>query len=225
MTKLRLVAAGGCLFLLVAAFVSFSSVSPQAGEKSTETKEIAVSSPDTLNGFPVIGLGDPDAPVYLVEYASLSCGHCADFHNNILPQLKEEFVDAGKVFIEFRDFPTSRSGFDAAKLVRCMPESRQYKFMDLLFQTQAQWAFTNDTGPLFQNAKLAGMSQTAIDACLTDKEHEKKLLESVQLARDTYQVSSTPTIIAFPSKEKLTGIQRYKSFKKQIERALKAAEK
>ncbi len=180
-------------------------------------------SPDGLEAFPVIALGDKNAPVYLVEYASLSCGHCADFHNTMLPQIKEEFIDKGQVYIEFRDFPTSKSGLEAAKLVRCMEPKRQYKFMDLLFQTQEMWAFTEDKKPLFQHAKLAGMNDEAIEACLADTELEEKMLEGVKKAQATYSVSSTPTVIAFPTNEKIQAVNNFKLVKKQILRALENA--
>jgi protein-disulfide isomerase len=180
-------------------------------------------SPDGLDVFPVISLGDKDAPVYLVEYASLSCGHCAEFHNTMLPQLKEEFIDKGQVYIEFRDFPTSQSGLDAAKLVRCMAPARQYKFMDLLFQTQDMWAFTEDRTPLFQHAKLAGLNDEQIEKCIADTEIEQTLLDSVKKAQVTYSVSSTPTIVAFPTNEKLQALTNFKLVKKQILRALENA--
>ena len=192
-------------------------------EEKTEEKA-ETKSPDNLEMFPIIGLGDVNAPVYLIEYASLSCGHCAEFHNQILPRIKEDFIDTGKVFIEFRDFPTSKPGLDATKLVRCMDPKRQYKFMDLLFQTQEQWAFTQDPTPLFQNAKLAGFNQESIDSCLGDQALENKLMESIQKARTTYSISSTPTVVSFPNNEKLKGLHNYKTVKKQIQRALKAAE-
>jgi predicted DsbA family dithiol-disulfide isomerase len=105
-----------------------------------------------------------------------------------------------------------------------MDMKRQYKFMDLLFQTQETWAFTEDTTPLYQNAKLAGMSAESIESCVDDSALEKTLLESVQKGRTTYSVSSTPTVVAFPTKEKLKGLHNYKTVKKQIQRALKAAE-
>lgn len=180
-------------------------------------------SPDGLDVFPVISLGDKNAPVYLVEYASLSCGGCAAFHNTMLPQLKEEFIDKGQVYIEFRDFPTSKSGLEAAKLLRCMEPKRQYKFMDLLFQTQDMWAFTEDRKPLFQNAKLAGMNDESIETCLNDTELEEKMLEGVKKAQATYSVSSTPTVVAFPTNEKLQALNNFKLVKKQILRALENA--
>lgn len=189
-----------------------------------EEEENKIKTPDDLEIFPVIGLGDPNAPVYLVEYASLSCSHCAEFHHSILPRLKEDYIDHGKVFIEFREYPTSKSGLDAVKLMRCMPFKRQYKFMDLLFQTQDMWAFTEDPTPLFQNAKLAGMTQESIDACLADEEHELKIMNSIKNGKERYSVSSTPTIIAYPTNEKLKGLTNYKTIQKQIDRALKAAE-
>lgn len=201
-----------------------SEITP-AKEAATSTKATTeVKTPDGLEVFPVLGLGDPDAPVYLVEYASLSCPGCASFHNNVLPRIKEEFIDTGKVYIEFREFPTSPSGLDASKLVRCMPEKRQYKFMDLLFKTQDQWAFTKDTTPLFQSAKLAGLNQDAIDACLANKDLENTILESIKNGKTTYSVGATPTVVSFPLKEKMKGLQNYKTVKKQIQRALKSAE-
>jgi protein-disulfide isomerase len=189
----------------------------------TKEEDTARPSPDGLGVFPAISLGDKNAPVYLVEYASLSCGHCAEFHNSMLPQIKEEFIDKGQLYIEFRDFPTSQSGLDAAKLVRCMAPARQYKFMDLLFQTQDVWAFTEDRTPLFQHAKLAGMNDEQIEECIADKELEQTLLDGVKKAQTAYSVSSTPTVVAFPTNEKLQALTNFKLVKKQILRALENA--
>jgi protein-disulfide isomerase len=190
-----------------------------------QTEEATIKTPDGIEIFPVIGLGDPKAPVYLVEYASLSCTHCAEFHQSILPRLKEDYIDQGKVFIEFRDYPTSKSGLDATMLTRCMDKKRQYKFMDLLFQTQDMWAFTEDQTPLFQNAKLAGMNQEAIDKCLADDVLKQQVLDTIKRGQQRYSVSSTPTVIAYPTNEKMKGLTNYKTIQKQIDRALKAAEK
>jgi len=139
-------------------------------------------------------LGDPNAPVTIVEYASMTCTHCAAFHKDTFPALKENYIDTGKVYFIFREFPLDPVATAAFMLVRCVPESQYFTFVDALMNNQNLWAFTDDrVGGLTKMAKQAGLTQEKFDACLTNQE----LLDGVNWVKDrgakTFDVNSTPT--------------------------------
>lgn len=145
-------------------------------------------------------IGRADAPVQIIEFASLTCSHCAAFHTQTLDALRVAAVDTGKARIEFRPFPLNKPALDATKILNCLPEAQFYPFMTVLFETQDHWAFSNDyLASLKQNAKLAGMSDSAFDACLNDKAAETKLLEQIQADAEKYKLESTPTFVIVPT--------------------------
>ena len=116
-------------------------------------------------------LGDPDAPVTLIEYASLTCPHCAQFHTEVLPDLKERYIATGKVRLIYRDFPLDERALMAAALAHCAGPDRYFGFLDVLFETQSSWARAEDyLGALKKLGKLGGMSDEQMDQCLADDE-------------------------------------------------------
>jgi len=138
--------------------------------------------------------GDDNAPVTIVEYASMTCGHCANFHNNTWPELKEKYVDTGKVRFIVREFPFDPRAAAAFMLARCAPNDAYFPMIDALFAQQKSWAFTeNARTPLENIAKLAGFTQESFAACLTNQ----KLLDDVNAVKTRgeteFGVASTPT--------------------------------
>jgi protein-disulfide isomerase len=141
-------------------------------------------------------LGNPDAPVTIVEYASLTCPHCAAFHKETLPGLKERYIDTGKVKLSFRDFPLDEHAVRAAMLAHCAGPERYYRFLDVFFAQQASWAGARDpVAALSQLAKLGGMSEEAINACLKDRSIEDQVLRSRLEGAEKHGVRSTPSFI------------------------------
>lgn len=138
-------------------------------------------------------LGNADAPVTIVEYASLTCSHCADFTNNTLPAIKEKYIDTGKVRLILREFPFDPRATAAFMLARCAPDNRYFPMIDVLFKQQMQWAAADDAqAALLQIAKLAGFTQETFNACLTNQQ----LLDDVNAVRDRgseFGVNATPT--------------------------------
>lgn len=145
--------------------------------------------------LPEMSLGKEDAPVTIVEYASLTCGHCANFHNTVFPKIKEKYVDSGQVRFILREFPLDNLAAAASMLTRCAGGDKTYPLVEVLFKQQEQWAFVrgNPVPELFKVAKQAGFTQESFDKCLTDQ----KLLEQVTSIRskaaDKFGVNSTPT--------------------------------
>ncbi len=141
-------------------------------------------------------LGDPDAPVTIIEYSSLSCPHCAQFHKDVLPGLKERYIDTGKVRMVFRDFPLNESAVDAAVIAHCAGADRYVGFLDVLFQTQESWSHADDPrSSLKQLGKLGGLTDEQMDACLADEEMVNGVLQSRLDGTNEHKVQSTPTFV------------------------------
>jgi protein-disulfide isomerase len=141
-------------------------------------------------------LGDPAAPVTIIEYASLTCPHCAAFHKETLPGLKERYIDTGKVKLNFQDFPLDENAVRAAMLTHCAGPERYYRFLDVFFAQQASWANARDpVAAIKQLAKLGGMSEEAINACLSDRSVEDTVLQARLEGQEKHGVRSTPSFI------------------------------
>ena len=138
-------------------------------------------------------LGSADAPVTIVEYASLTCGHCAAFHLQTYPALKEKYIDTGKVRFIMREFPLDPLAAAAFMLSRCAGDGKYFGMVDLFFEKQADWTRTDDpVAALLNLSKQAGFTQESFEACLTNQE----LLDGVNAVKDrgaTFGVDSTPT--------------------------------
>ncbi len=170
-----------------------------------------------------IVLGDPDAPVTVIEYASMTCPHCASFHTDTLPQLKEQYIDTGKVKFILREFPLDNLAAAASLLARCVEQDKYYDFVDVLFEKQSQWANADDPlQELRQISKLAGFTEARFNSCLRDQEK----LDYIQQVRDTgnqkYDIRSTPTLII--NGQKLEGNQSISALQQVIDPMLNDAE-
>jgi protein-disulfide isomerase len=172
--------------------------------------------------LPEISMGPVDAKVTIVEYASMTCGHCANFHNKVFPELKTKYVDTGKVRFIFREFPLEDFAAAASMLARCSGGEKTYPLIGILFGKQDQWAPASASArvtKLFEIAKQAGFTQESFDKCLTDQ----KLLDQINAVRDradkVFGVQSTPTF--FINGKKMTGGSSVAEFDKLIEPLLK----
>ena len=143
--------------------------------------------------LPDIALGKADAPVTIVEYASMTCPHCAHFHETTLPELKTKYIDTGKARLILREFPFDPRAEAGFMLARCSKDN-YYAMVDVLFKQQRNWASVqNAKDALLQISRLAGFSQESFEACLTDQ----KLLDDVRAVQkrgaEEFKVDSTPT--------------------------------
>jgi len=139
-------------------------------------------------------LGKPDAPITIVEYASMTCPHCAHFDKDVLPGLKKKWIETGKAKLVLRDYPLDEVALRAAMMARCAPPARFYPLIDTLFQTQEQWALAKDwRGALEKTARLAGIGKKDFDACLANKGVEDQVAQSRLTATTALGVDSTPT--------------------------------
>jgi protein-disulfide isomerase len=162
-------------------------------------------------------LGNPDAPITIIEYASLSCPHCAHFSDTELPQLKKQWIDTGKAKLILRDFPLDGAAMRAAMIARCAPPDQFYAFAETFFAAQEQWVLANDQkAALARLAKLGGMSQQKVDACLANKPLENQIAESRLIGEKDLGVDATPTF--FIDGTKLTGDASIAAFDKLLTR-------
>lgn len=187
------------------------------------TAAIAQSPPSQTIDTPPLAtaervLGDPNAPVEVIEYASLTCHHCATFHNDILPQVKKELVDTGKIRIVFRDFPLDRAAFQAAVLTRCVAPNRYFPLVSMLFAKQDDWSHAKDPlEALSRYGALAGLSKESFQACMADKALGDSILQSRIDGERKYGIESTPSFVI--GDKMLKGVQKFDDFKKATEAA------
>lgn len=156
-------------------------------------------------------LGSADAPVTIIEYSSFTCPHCADFHADVLPELKREYIDTGLVRLVFRDFPLDGWALRAGMLARCAPESQYFALVDTLFSSQQQWVRAEDPmEALGRIGRLAGIGQADFDACMVDEDLANRIVELRLQGQEQYEVSATPTFII--NGETVSGARPFEAF-------------
>lgn len=189
---------GGVALAAVAAAVPFAltpvaALAQDLPESSGNVDMAAVLKPGPL---PDRALGDANAPVKIVEYMSMTCPHCAHFHNTTFEEIKKKYIDTGKVYFIIREFPFDPRAAAAFMLARCAPEQQYYPFVSMLFKQQQTWATAQDArAALLQMSKLAGFSQETFEACLTNQKLLDDVNETMQRGATEFGVNSTPTFI------------------------------
>jgi protein-disulfide isomerase len=176
----------------------------------------AEMKPDTAD----LVYGKADAPVTIVEYAALTCPHCAQFHAEVLPELKKRYIDTGAVKLVFRDFPFEGLGLRAHMLARCAGPERRVGFMDVLFKQQKTWASAGDPiKALQQVAKVGGIGEADFQACMTNKAVEEAVLKNRMEGEQKDKVTSTPTL--FVNGQRFTANRTVEEFAKVLDPLLK----
>jgi len=195
--------------------VSLGTVSAAPPQPTTDPRALLqISNDDRI-------LGQPDAPITIVEYASLTCPHCAHFQAEVLPEIKKQWIDTGKAKLVLRDYPLDEEALRAAMIARCAPPARYYAFADTFFAAQDKWVRERDyQGALAKLARLGGMGKEEFDACLRNKQLEDSIVESRFVASKTLDVNSTPTF--FINGNKFTGAPTAQDFAANLEAALPA---
>jgi protein-disulfide isomerase len=169
-----------------------------------------------------VTLGKADAPVTVIEYASLTCPHCAHFANDTFDKVKAAYIDTGKVKWIYRDFPLDEMALRAAMMARCGGADRYYGFIELIFKQQLHWVTDKDPlQALAQLGRFGGMSEEQFKACMANKDVENAVLQSRVNAQKEYGVDSTPTFII--NGEKQAGALEFDDFAKAVDALLPAA--
>ena len=144
-------------------------------------------------------LGNKNAKVVLIEYAAPMCPHCAHFNEETFPQLKQTFIDTGKVFYVFRVMPIGPADGPAEKLARCQPKAKYFAFMDMLFRSQKKWdpeyGVTDVRGALLAVSKDFGMSEDAFNKCVADPKADDVINQVSEDGANRYGINSTPSIV------------------------------
>lgn len=183
-TRRNFIVGTSAIAILAALDVSFT-----AGPSAQSLTELLVPPPlgDRI-------VGKADAPVTVIEYASMTCPHCASFHDKVYPELKKRYIDTGKVRFIFREFPLDTLAAAASMLARCAHQDKFFPLIETLFQRQREWAVQQPIPPLMAIAKQAGFTEAKFNACLSDQ----KMLDALEVERnrasDKFKVASTPTV-------------------------------
>jgi len=141
------------------------------------------------------GIGNPEAPVKVIEFFSLTCSHCAAFHKDVYPRVKRELVETGAIRLIWRDFPLDQVGLTAAAVARTLPAERYDGFVSALFSSQDRWAFTRGDpfAELAKMAALAGMPKAQFDQVQQDEAFKRAILEQRVAAEKEFSVQATPS--------------------------------
>jgi protein-disulfide isomerase len=192
-------APGAIALAAVLAFSPFAITASRIGleaaiaaeDQAAPAKEAAPAPAESA--LPDRVVGKDDAPVTIDEYSSLTCPHCAHFHRDVMPGLKSEYIDTGKVRYIEREFPLNNPALAGSVLARCIDPSRFFAFTDLLFSKQEDWAFKDDAmQPLRLYAKQAGLTDADFEKCIDNDELQKKIL-AVRERGEKEGVKGTPT--------------------------------
>jgi protein-disulfide isomerase len=218
---LRRLAAGTIAALsALGLFVLTADIS--VAQKKPAVTEVPVEELMKPTDLPEIALGPADAKVTVVEYASMTCGHCQKFSTTIFPEFKTKYIDSGKVRFIMREFPLDNLAAAASMLARCAGGDKTFPMIETLYEKQADWAFTqgNPVPKLFDIAKQAGFTQESFDKCLTDQKLLDQITSGRTRASETFGVNATPTF--FINGKRLTDTPILASFDKVIEPLLAA---
>ena len=187
------------------------------GAQAQSVAEAELMQPGPLGE---VSMGDAKAPVTIIEYASMTCPHCAHFAINTFPALKEKYIDTGKVRFIFREFPFDPVAAGAFMLARCAGNDKFFAVVDLLFHTQRDWAVEKPLQPLLKIVRQAGFTEESFKACLANQ----KMLDGVEWVRnrgaEKFKVDSTPTFFINGQIQK--GALSFEDMEKLIQPLLKS---
>jgi protein-disulfide isomerase len=188
-----LIVAGGVVAVAAIAFGVYFGTRPSSpgpvpvAVAQDKTSLLAIQANDHV-------LGDPKAPITLIEYASFTCPHCAHFSVAVLPDVKKKWIDSGKVKLIYRDFPLDQTALKAAQLAECAGRDKYFGVIDVIFSTQAKWAVASDPiGELAKSLRIAGMGDAEVKACLANDAVANGVIADYR-SGETLGVSSTPTL-------------------------------
>lgn len=212
---------------LVAACGGGASEGETAAKPAQNDAEPAAT--DAASATADMFLGSPDAPVTVVEYASVTCPHCATFHETIFPDIKEKYVDTGKVKFVFREFPTPPAGLSyvGSVMARCAADKggsdAYFLVLGALFKTQRTWIYADDPkAELVKIASQAGMSESDFDVCMKRQDLVDLINANVEDASAKHSINSTPSFVV--DGEKIPAVRAKEDLEARLDEALAEAE-
>jgi len=194
------------------------SADSQMAEGLSQKVVVEYGAAEIKNGAALgeLYMGAPDAPITMIEYASLTCSHCANFHANTLPKIKKDYIETGKVRIVYRNFVMNQYDMAASMVARCVAPEQSFEMMGVLFERQSQWLGDDPLSALADIARKSGMNRAKFDACLRNDELKRSLIDLRKLAIDE-NVQATPTFFINGTMHSNTP---YEEFVKAFEDAL-----
>ena len=193
---------------LIIIFFLFSSLN------ANETSVLEITESDFV-------VGNENAPITIIEYASMSCSHCASFHNNTLGDIKTEYIDTGKVRFVFRDFPFNYPALLGSMVMQCISKDIRYDYMNALYMLQNNWVFRENTKTkqeLYKIMQSGGMTKNEFDSCLSNADLENYILEGVMAAQKEFDIRSTPSFLV--NGKLIEGNKNIKEFRQIIDKIL-----
>ena len=170
----------------------------------------------------MVVIGSNNAAVKIKVFSSLTCPHCANFHINVISEIKKNYVDSGKVKLIFIDFPLDKASFNASKLLHCLDKKKQIIFLDTIYEGQSEWTVGSSINEINDNlrkiVKNLGINSARFDKCLNNEVISNKILEGRIDGHQKYSINSTPTIII--NEKKFKGSASFKNIKKKIEKLI-----
>ena len=207
---------GALAFIGVGAAVGFSVADSNHPVLAQSAMQAELMKPGPLGDM---SLGDEKAPVTIIEYASMTCPHCAAFHETTYPELKKKYIDTGKVRFIFREFPLDQLAAAAFMLARCGDKERYFPMVETLFQQQRTWAVQRPLQPLMAIGKQAGLSEAGFNECLKNQQVLDGIEDVRKRAAEKLNVQSTPTF--FVNGKQLRGAATLAEFEKEMAPYLK----
>ena len=207
----------GLLALAAIVGVAFTSADPSFAQRKDGPTEVPVEElMKAPEGLPELSSGPADAKITVVEYASMTCPHCAHFTNDVFEDFKKKYIDTGKVRYIFRDFPLDNLAAAVSMLARCAGPDKAMPMIETFYAKQSDWAFANGSPvpKLFDIAKQAGFTQDSFDKCLTNQKLLDQITAERTRASETFGVNATPTF--FINGKKLQEAPSMEAFDKVI---------
>jgi protein-disulfide isomerase len=211
MRNILIVAGGAVAVVAIAAGVYFGT-RPTAAEAPPVAVAATSADAKALLGIQASDhvMGDPKAPITMIEYASLTCPHCAHFNTTELPEIEKKWVQTGKVKLIYRDFPLDQVATKAAQLAECAGNDKYYAVLDMMFRGQGSWAVAQDPiAELSKSLRIAGMGDNEVKACLANDQVANGVIADYR-GGETLGVNSTPTI--FVNGEQFKGARTLEEF-------------
>jgi protein-disulfide isomerase len=202
---------GALAFIGVGVAVGFSVADLNHPVLAQSAVQAELMKPGPLGDM---SLGDEKAPVTIIEYASMTCPHCAHFHETTFPELKKKYIDTGKVRFIFREFPLDQLAAAAFMLARCGDKERYFPMVETLFQQQRTWAVQRPLQPLMAISKQAGLSESTFNECLKNQQVLDGIEDVRKRAAEKLNVQSTPTF--FINGKQLRGAATLAEFEKEM---------
>ena len=167
-------------------------------------------------------IGSENAAVKIKVFSSLTCPHCADFHTKVIPEIKKNYIDSGKVQLILIDFPLDQAGFNASKLLHCVDDKKKLTFLDTIYENQNEWTIGGSIEEINNNlreiVKNLGISSSQFDKCLNNEAISDKIINGRINGHQKYSINSTPTIVI--NEKKFEGSADFKNIKKKIEKLI-----